>query len=462
MVAGLVCRHTVAPAAHTRGLLVRFEADRCQRWRREVTPTADSWLSSVHLSSFGLRREPPRPVDDRQPGYESLFDYDTLFYDVFRGSEGKTIVCLGPPLLNCEPVMANAVFRADEIDSPLESIYIPPRLDRQPSCRFVLSVPQSVEANSISIEAAGRTVTVPVQPSAYDRFRDQRVVMTMIKDTPLQWIRDWAQFNVRIHGAQSIIIYDNGSSAYRVDDIRACLDEIGELLSHLVLSWDFPYGPGVGPRNKQDSYYCQPGALDHVRRRYLAFARAVLNCDIDELVVGPLGQSVFEEAERSGRPGLRIHGRWVEAVQGLMSARTDRSARSADLLRHEDCIYAQRKQSLWKALGWYRRLLRTKWIAVPARCSDRVAWTVHDLVNIEESDHQAQRPARSRRFVFRHFRQLTTGSNPRRRYYDRYMPIKHVLDRELVSAFYKAFKRRPTALGLRLPWSIGLTRGRRD
>jgi hypothetical protein len=41
----------------------------------------DASLSTAHLSTFGLRREPPRPVADRQAGYETLFDFDTLFYD---------------------------------------------------------------------------------------------------------------------------------------------------------------------------------------------------------------------------------------------------------------------------------------------------------------------------------------------------------------------------------------------
>ena len=44
-------------------------------------------LSTVALASFGLRRDPPRPLDDRQPGYLDLFDFGTLFYDVFRGTD---------------------------------------------------------------------------------------------------------------------------------------------------------------------------------------------------------------------------------------------------------------------------------------------------------------------------------------------------------------------------------------
>lgn len=64
-------------------------------------------LSPVRLSDLGLRREAPRPLHDRQPGYEALFDHDTLFYDVFRS--GAEVICLGPPLLNCAQPWRTAV-----------------------------------------------------------------------------------------------------------------------------------------------------------------------------------------------------------------------------------------------------------------------------------------------------------------------------------------------------------------
>jgi hypothetical protein len=399
----------------------------------------DPELSVVRLSDFGLRREPPRPVDDRQPGYEALFDYDTLFYDVFRSADGKRIVCLGPPLLNCEPVLAGAIFRVDAIDRPLKANYIRPWSHLQPSCRLQLPVPETIAASNITIEGPGNAVTVPVQPSGCGRFRDRRVVMTMIKDTPLRWVRDWARYHVEYQGADSVIVYDNASSIYRTDDIREALGAIGG--AHLVIRWAVPYGPNVGPRGVQDSFYCQPGALDHARRRYCASARGVLNCDVDEFLVGPPGQSVFEEAEQSNRPGLLIYGRWVETVQEIIQ-----SDQTSDQICHADCIFAQRKQSIWRWLGLRNKLLRPKWVAIPARCDERIAWTVHDVLTAEES----MRAARSRRFLYRHFRPITTQPRSRRRYIRRYMPIRHMLDRELISAFETVFGQRQGGLDSRV------------
>ena len=393
-----------------------------------------SMLSTVRLSVLGLRREPPRPLDDRQPGYEALFDYDTLFFDVFRSPDGRKIICLGPPLLNCEPFFADVRFRLNGCTHPLQAIYKPSQMHLQPSCRFELAVPVAADTDRISIELGGRSVTVPVGDSGCTPFEGRRVVVTMVKDTPIQWIHDWAQFNARIHGAESFILYNNGSTKYGSDDLRGVLDSLDAPGPHRVIDWDFPRGPGVGLRRIQDSFYCQPGGLDHARRRFCALSRSVLNCDVDELVVGPEGFSVFEEAEELQGPGLHIHGKWVELV-GASNPDHDEPVR----LRHRDFIFAQRKQSVWRLLGMYNRLLRTKWLALPANCDDHVDWTVHFLASPHQSLSDIDSSVGSKRFMYRHFRQLTTKDLWPRRRIKRYNPIKHMFDRDLRNAMQRAW-----------------------
>jgi len=171
--------------------------------------------------------------------------------------------------------------------------------------------------------------------------------MTISKNNPLDWIGDWAEFYVRVHGADAILLYDNGSTDYDLGDIRDRLTSIDGLADSLIVPWTFPYGPGVGPRNVQDSFYCQPGALDHARRRYCAAARSVLNSDIDELVVTRPGDSIFERAESSGRAAMVFSGIWVETTE----------SRSAQPMRHADCRYRRWNQVLWP-WAHYRRLRR--------------------------------------------------------------------------------------------------------
>ena len=63
----------------------------------EAVRQDDAALSTVRLSAFGLRRDPPRPAADRRADYERLFDYDTLFYDVFRAAAADEVICSARP-----------------------------------------------------------------------------------------------------------------------------------------------------------------------------------------------------------------------------------------------------------------------------------------------------------------------------------------------------------------------------
>src|ERR1043165_836107 len=50
--------------------------------------------------SLGLRRQSPRPRALRQPDFDARFDFDTLFYDVFRHPDNNTVLMIGPALYN--------------------------------------------------------------------------------------------------------------------------------------------------------------------------------------------------------------------------------------------------------------------------------------------------------------------------------------------------------------------------
>jgi hypothetical protein len=412
----------------------------------------DGVLSSVRLSDFGLRREPPRPPRDRRPGYEKRFDYDTLYYDVFRSGDGRHVVCAGPPLLGCEKALSALTFRLPGSGRSLEADYRPPRVIQQPTHRVHLSGAGLGEAQRLKLTLGETRVDVPIQPSGRARFSGRRAVTTLQKKNPLDWIR--------VHGADAFVIYDNGSSDYAPADIVERLGWLDGQADLLVVPWPFPYGPGGGRVRVNDSFFCQPGQLDHVRRRYCEGARAVLNCDIDELLVGPRGESIFERAERSGRAAILISGVWVEAVGPMRVA--DRA------LRHTDCVYRWRSQLLRQWWGRYQRyragngrphpsrrafhhqdpfrgkLLRSKWIAVPGLCGDDLEWGVHDLFPVSEEARLATSKwkAWAADTLFRHFRQLTLNQKRGRSRVPRYSPFQHVRDRPLESALAIAFPER--------------------
>ncbi|GAB4073117.1 hypothetical protein GCM10028812_52790 [Ancylobacter sonchi] len=61
----------------------------------------DTDLSTWVLdSNTKLRRDAPRPIEMRQGGYEQVFDYNTILYDLFRDASGQKIIAIGPALHN--------------------------------------------------------------------------------------------------------------------------------------------------------------------------------------------------------------------------------------------------------------------------------------------------------------------------------------------------------------------------
>ncbi len=275
--------------------------------------------------------------------------------------------------------------------------------------------------------------------------------MTLSKDNPLDWIRDWVTFNAEVHGADAVLFYDNGSLTYNVVDLSRLLKSVPGMKQTLIVPWGFPYGPGTGWRNTQDSFYCQPGALVHARWRYCATARAVLNTDVDELVVVASGASLFERAEASGKAAIVFPGYWVEAPKRLSDA--------PDSVRHIDCLYSERWRAVLRRVCPFRWLLRMKWIVLPARCPEDVDWGVHDLYAPQPESRRAEESWKSRpRDVFyRHFRQINTGWKTARWKTRRYSPIRHLYDHELARAFAAAFTGQAIqpangSLGMRLAW----------
>jgi hypothetical protein len=405
-------------------------------WEHESTTEPDARLSNLSLSTFGLRREPPRAIDDRPPRYLELFDFDTLFYDVFRGADPGEVICLGPPLLNCEKLLSTLTLHLPGQSVPLAWKYLPPRSRFQPSFKLRLTGPQIDGADRLILQMAGHRIEIAIRPNAQSRFAGRRVIMTLSRDNPLPWIRDWALFNARVHGADAVLLYDNGSSGYDMTELGNLFAGISGIEEFLVVPWRFPYGPGVGPRNVQDSFFCQPGTFEHARRRYCSAAKGALNNDIDELTVTGSGESIFDLLERSAKAAIVFPGLWVES-------RPHRSA-GAGTIRHTDCLDSVR----WRPLlggaaptGW---LLRTKWIVQPARCPEDADWGVHDLYPAQQQTpgQEAAWKYRTRRILYRHFRAINT--KPARRGRGRYSPITHGCDRPLARAFAVAFPDRPS------------------
>lgn len=363
----------------------------------------------VLLPSFtDARRLASRPVEHRPPGFDDQFDAETLFYDAFPRPDGR-LVLLGPAFLNLEPAIRSMTVRA----RPSGAI-----------CRFEVRAWNRhgqvlVEAPAgtvgLDLDLSFGTVSVPLSPSELDVFAGRRVIFTLSRNNRLAWIQDWLRFARDIHGAEAVLLYDNGSTAYAPQALLEAVAQVEGIAIGRVVTWPFRYGPqGLDAWRFWDSDFCQHGVLEHARRRFLAAAAAAQNADIDEMVISRSGQSVFEAAARDPFGTLRYGGRWVTVA--AEHQRDDREPTHRD----HTLVLRRRPARRFGILPADAHACPPKWTVVPSRIPDHVQWSVHALGR--------WLPGRrlSRRFGYRHFMSITdnwkykrstsSAADPSRRY----------------------------------------------
>lgn len=303
---------------------------------------------SVGIPADAARREPPRPIALRQPGYDERFDSETLYYDVFR--RGSSAIAVGPPLPVPDSKMTGWTFATER--GPVGA----PRvvaLDR--AHRAVFRIP--ADASSMTISVGASSGSVEIGEDLAPAFAGTRALMTLQLDNDLAWIRDWVRWHVRAHGTDAVVVYDNGSTRY---DPAELLDAIGidGVRVAAVVEWAFPFGPLGGDGLPWDSDFAQYGAIEHARRRLLSRAAGMLSVDIDELVHASGDRTAYEIAASAPQGFALFAGTWAYADPGRPPAHP----------RHSDCRWVRTDEPDPAA---------TKWCASPPRLPNRSQLVVH-------------------------------------------------------------------------------------
>ena len=371
-------------------------------------------LSSVTLDpACGIRRDSLRPPALRNAAYAGQYDWDTLFYDVYRA--GPHVVLQGPPFLN--------LLAGLKASTPLRGAFGFPSFGaRHMGEKKRGEIWWRSDADRVVLDGPLGRHEIPVQRDGAALFAGRRVITTLSKDNDLRWIADWVRFYRRIHGADGALVYDNGSSAYALEELQACLNEAaaGEMVA-VAISWPFRYGPqgglagmvdGVEP--DWDSDFCQTGSLQHARFRFLRAASAVLNVDIDELVLGD--GSIFAATEQARSGFIKFPGQWVAAHAPHPISRA--TCRHADYTLSELPVEA---------------VCPPKWCVVPGRGDRRAdSWSVHNLFGA-----RANRTL-SDAFTYRHLRAITTSWKEDRWAGEQGDPARLPVDDALVQAYREA------------------------
>lgn len=374
----------------------------------------------VLLSALGApSRIPTREVKARGPDFDAQFDHDTLAYDCFWMPDGQ-IALLGPPLFNLLASVKSMTLVAQPSGTRCD-VEIS-ELDRH--ARILIKAPS--DTTHLALDFGAGPFAIPVGPSGVDAFAGKRVLFTLNKDNQLSWIRDWVRFAVDHHGADAVLIYDNGSTTYTSTELLEAISQNG-IKTARVVEWPFKYGPqGIG-KKYWDSNFCQYGAWEHARWRFLAKARSAQNADIDELVVSKRGQSVFEAAEKSPFGVVSYAGRWV-----IGTAQTTVAADNPErTLSDYDTVLRPTHALKFGVLPYDPMRCAPKWTLVPHKCPPQAQWSVHAVFG--------WLPSRlvSRDLSFRHFREISNNWKYARLDRPDFDPALHERDPLLAAYFTK-------------------------
>ena len=255
---------------------------------RDQTPAVTT-LNACTLTGSGLQRQSRLPPRHRPKGYEGDFDADTLWYDAIQVGRRLQLIC--PKLNNLASVVRSARWRIDDK---------PARLQRIRFCRFhdiVELQASSGQAQKLTIEMEswlGNSSIAQPQPQL---FAGLNTVVLMNKNNSLHWIVDFLRFHIYHHRLEGVILMDNGSTLYSLRDLQDAIRPLRGLQQHLIVAAPFKFGPYVPWLEKpylllnkklfHVEKFLQTALLNSVHLRYLSKARAVLNCDVDELAYTP-------------------------------------------------------------------------------------------------------------------------------------------------------------------------------
>ena len=317
-----------------------------------------------------LRRASILKAKYRPDGYHNGFDDDTFWYDAIWRRGRVHLVC--PPFNNLKPVVLGAEYRLDGAPARLLKY-------RAYKRHAVLELEAPAAPEAISVTLGDWTGEGPVHAAGLPGIDGARVHFYINRDNDLRWMADHARFTRRAHGLDAVVVIDNGSTLYGPDEIAETLRAEG--VTPLIFAAPFKYGPiGKAPFRRTEKYL-QTALFNALRLRGLDRAGAVLNCDLDELVLGP--RNVFDAARRSRLKFIQIEGQWMNPAPG-----------SEPPFSHADHIWRHDPP----------KVCPTKWCIDPSGPLGGFSWDIHGL---ERLGILHRFPARDLRFL--HCRGVSTA-----------------------------------------------------
>lgn len=293
------------------------------------------------VASNRFIREIPRKKELRQPNYMERFDLNSLFYDV--AIYKNKLMFLAPPIYKQTSIFSLAKISINGVQLTQEpvfvqewkvtrvSYYLPDDMVNMINCY------KNVE---IEFDCGYINQKLNIAVKTHDFLAGRNVIIAINKDNKLQWIKDWLEWNVKVNGFDSAIIFDNNSETYDIEEFKSDFFNIKGLKNLLIINYPIKFGPlnfvKNGERSGFDSDYAQYVDLAIARFKYCGKASTFSSCDIDEYIYPESDTKLVDAVRKTNGGVISVSGFIVDKI-------FDEPISSSMNLRAKDFHYVNRK-----------------------------------------------------------------------------------------------------------------------
>ena len=333
-------------------------------------------------------RKPLCPPHKMSSYYLDNFDSTTLWYDAIKEDNLIRLVC--PKLRNFEKELRNANFFLDDKKVDKFEINRFRRID-------IIKIKSPSFAERIRVKSKSFDLSSRLNKTEFSIADDKNCAMVINKNNSLVWIEYFAKWHVKFQKLQCLFILDNNSLEYTNADVESALKNSG-LESLIIINLPFRFGPAsLGRPYHNRELFLQTSGYNILKFRFLKKAKAVLCCDIDELVL-PSSTNIFDATIKSKNGFLRFSGK-----------NRYHNFESGKKVCHQGSFYKLDNKNSKK-----------KWCIDPKGRLGGHIWSTHSLENLF-----FERRYLAREFSFIHCINVTTGwKGKRMKQSDRLVPDK--------------------------------------
>lgn len=220
--------------------------------------------------------------------FDETYDYDTLFSGVLKHDD--TLVITAPPFLNFKEFVDKNIVINDG--------YSDIKLNFNDLDRSGVAI-SKINRNATHLYLTYKNdapIKIEIETLETKRFKDKKILFTMIKNDPMDWILNWVQYHHEIYGIDGFVIFSNNSDQYSCQELEDYLKSDSYELC--IVDWEMKWGV-IGP--PWDSDYCKIVGLEYLKYKFAYDANFVLNLDIDEYFVSEYSVDEIIEAMISNR-----------------------------------------------------------------------------------------------------------------------------------------------------------------